>query len=228
MKTRTDARIDGAPKRSTTRWLAWVLGGLAILALAAGAALGAATNTLSDQLDTGPIADVLFATALVTFPVMGVLIATRQPDNSIGWLFCAIGLAIGVATLTGTYADASPPLPGRTWVATAPSLGTVALALMALVMLLFPDGRLLSLRWRIAVWIDAVAAVTLVVGLTFTPGPIPGQEDVVNPLGIDALRGSILDEGGIGWILLPVALVSAAASIVMRFRRATGVSASLA
>ncbi|MGH2629643.1 MAG: histidine kinase [Actinomycetota bacterium] len=207
----------------TARRLAWILGGLALATLAAGAALGVATDTLSDQLDTPPVVDVLFATVLATFPVMGVLIATRQPENRIGWLFCAIGLATGLATLGGTYGDANPPLPGREWATLTASFGLVGLALQTLVMLLFPDGRLLSPRWRIAVWIDVVAAVTLVAGFTLTPGPIPGQEDVVNPLGVDALDGSLLDEGGVGWVLLPIALIAAAVSMVMRFRRAAGV-----
>jgi signal transduction histidine kinase len=207
----------------TTRTVAWVLGGCAIATLAAGAVLGVATDTLSAQLDTSPGVDIVFAAVLATFPVMGVLITNRQPQNRIGWLFCAIGLAIGLATLGGTYADAEPPLPGRGWVTLAGSFGVVTLTLLALTMLLFPDGHLLSRRWRIVVWIDALAAAALVVGLTFTPGPIPGQEDVVNPLGIDALDGSLLEEGGIGWILLPITMVAAAVSMVMRFRRTTGV-----
>jgi hypothetical protein len=60
-------------------------------------------------------------------------------------------------------------------------------------------------------------------GLALTPGPFSDQPDQVNPIGIDGIDGSLLDEGGIGWTLLPIALLAATVSMAMRFRRATGI-----
>jgi hypothetical protein len=129
----------------TARGLAWALGGLAIASLAAGAVVGVTSNTLSDALDIHPGLDVLFAVTLATFPVMGVLIAIRQPGNPIGWLFCVIGLAFGLTTFAGTYGDAAPPLPSHEWgTLVAGAASGAILPLIALVMLLFPNGKLLS------------------------------------------------------------------------------------
>ena len=42
--------------------------------------------------------DFLLAVALLVYPTVGVLIASRRPENAIGWLFCAVGIPLGVST----------------------------------------------------------------------------------------------------------------------------------
>ena len=37
--------------------------------------------------------------------MVGAIIASRQPRNSIGWLFCGVGLVMGINSLAGGYAE---------------------------------------------------------------------------------------------------------------------------
>jgi hypothetical protein len=60
-------------------------------------------------------------------------------------------------------------------------------------------------------------------GMAFTPGPFVDYPKVTNPLGLAPLEGSLLEGGGVGWLLLPASVVLSASSMVVRFRRATGV-----
>jgi hypothetical protein len=56
----------------------------------------------------------------------------------------------------------------------------------------------------------------------FTPGPLIDYPEINNPLGLTVLEGSILEDGGIGWVLLLVSVVLSAASMAVRYRRAAG------
>ena len=94
---------------------------------------------------------------------------------------------------------------------------------LAFLLLLFPDGRLPSRRWRPVVWLSVAAMVTLGVSFAFTPGPFEGfPKEVQNPLGLDFFRESLLAYGGVGWPLILLSCVLSAASLIVRFRRARG------
>ena len=71
-------------------------------------------------------------------------------------------------------------------------------------------------------WLTVVALATLAFGSAFTPGPLSDYPEVTNPLGLAPLEGSVLEDGGVGWVLLPASVVISAVSIVVRYRRATG------
>jgi signal transduction histidine kinase len=191
--------------------LATSLAGIA-LSLLIGALVGQAYGE-------GVGAEVLFFPPIAAFPIVGALIARRQPHNAIGWLFLVIGLIAGVGFAADVWFHSD--LPGSAWAATLGELPTSVLIALPFVLLLFPSGTLLSPRWRWAFWVAVAAAVTLLFGLLFSPSLVdyPG---VRNPLGIEAIRGTPLDAGGLGWGLLLVALVAAPVSLVLRYRRAEG------
>ncbi|TME21392.1 MAG: histidine kinase, partial [Chloroflexi bacterium] len=79
--------------------------------------------------------------------------------NRIGWLLCAEGVVNGVAALSAQYArytlQTDPAaLPGGVWMAWLGSWSWVpSPGLLAFLLLLFPDGHLLSRRWRPAAWL---------------------------------------------------------------------------
>ena len=94
------------------------------------------------------------------------------------------------------------------------------LVILVLLLLLFPNGRFLSRRWRL-VGVAAVAiAMAWAAAIAFDPGPLYNFETVSNPLGIDAAGGVLEAIAGVGSVVLPLLLIAAAASVVVRYRQA--------
>lgn len=168
--------------------------------------------------------DALFwAIGFVVYPIAGTIILARRPWHPIGLLLCGIGIGVGATGATGLYALAYPAAPVAVWLAWAshwlwvPALGGV----VALV-LVFPDGRLLSRTWRPAAWLLGAAVTVLLLGRMFTPGELEDVPGFINPVGISAFQWPLVETGGIGWILFPAAIVAAVASVIVRYRRARG------
>ena len=88
---------------------------------------------------------------------VGVLVARRQPRNPNGWLLLGIAVAILLSTGAGVYSllvyRLGRDLPLGPLGLVLYQLWSPALALFLLVILLFPDGRLPSPRWRSAAWV---------------------------------------------------------------------------
>jgi hypothetical protein len=163
---------------------------------------------------------------VVVFSTVGALLIARRPGNRIGWILASAGLAIAATNFAGLYAEFSlvesqGTLPGTVWAAWFVSwiwIVGVGPALTFL-LLIFPDGRLPSRRWRLVGWFSAAAIATTALGLAFTPGPMEGFHRA-NPLGFAPLGGSFLHYGGIGWFMFLVCVALSAASVGARYRRA--------
>ena len=217
------------PGRSLPR-LAWALWALSLASAAVGVAFGFSNSSSSTPEPQDPaVLGILFLLLFVSFATVGALVASRRPGNTVGWLFCALGLC-GTLTMASegyaVYALATRPgsLPGGEGMVWLSGLlgGPIAFAMFTLVLLLFPDGRLLSRRWRPAVWLDLMA-VALIFAFAFKPGPIgTSLLDVANPFGIEG-AGTLLDSlGGAGIFLALAAAVAGAVSLVLRLRRSRG------
>src|SRR5262245_39117912 len=91
------------------RRLAWVvMGVIAVLVVASLVFvwLGRSAAQHSDWGSSGSIGNVVFILAMASFPVVGVLLASKQPGNAIGWILLGIGLVWaldGVFTGYATY-----------------------------------------------------------------------------------------------------------------------------
>jgi len=209
--------------------LAWSVWALSVAFALSSVPLYWSTSPSVVLLGVPQIVAVLALAALVlAFSTVGALIVARRPGNGVGWILCAAGLTIGVTTLISGYAvfslAAPSRLPGTEWAAWfaywiwVPGVGPA----MTFGLLLFPDGRLPSRRWRVAGLLAVVALATLAFGSAFTPGPLSDYPEVDNPLGLAQLDGSILEDGGVGWVLLSASVVISAGSIAVRYRRAAG------
>ena len=212
-------------RSARARALAWGLAALSFVSIGVGLVVGLADGTLGPSLGAGGgvAFAVVFTLGVSSFSVMGAMIARRQPENPIGWLFAAIGLLFGLTLVGAIYGEATS-MPGRAWGYWLTNVsGSAILPLIVLVLLLFPNGSPLSPRWWIVVWVDVVGAVFLVAGVALTPGVLEGQTGFANPVGIEVLAGSIVEDGGIGWMLVPLAALAAGASLILRFRRSRGV-----
>jgi hypothetical protein len=149
--------------RTPARWAAGGLLVLTVAALAASAGFGVATGDLMDAFAFVPV--------LLAFAGVGAVVASRRPGNPIGWLFLAQGLgaALGLAGLTyAKYGVRSGAPPGAArWAAGVAVFFIEAFFSLFLILLLYPDGRLPSRRWRPAVWLILAAnALLLAVAAT--------------------------------------------------------------
>ena len=213
--------------------VAWAIFAVICLLYTVGAYFGWLTRSQHNggSWGTGSLApSIAFALTTLMFPVVGVLIATRRPGNSIAWMLLGIGLCWGldaVASSTATYgldmhhgsqqaARVAAAFDNVLWL---PAIGLTGTFLI----LLFPGGHLLSPRWRLVAWLAAVTIALGAATIIFDPGPMSDSSfpTAVNPLGIEPLAGVLAWARAIV-ILLPVAIVASAASLVVRFRRSRG------
>ena len=153
--------------------------------------------------------------AAITFTVLGGVVAPRQPGNPVGGLFVGIALASSVVVVSASYGDYGPMTWLNQW---SPP---VAYGLIPLVLLVFPDGRLPSARWRpvayAAVGGTCLAAAGLAVAAWDVPGLLADLDAARTPLALAALRVA-----RVGLIVVVISLVAAIASLVVRFRHSSG------
>ena len=166
----------------------------------------------------------------MAFVTVGALVVSRRPENLVGWLLLAIGFEVVLGSFVAGYAEyallvRSGSLPGgiaAAWL--AEWLLVPVFHLLALLLLLFPDGRLPSRRWRPFVWLVVITALAAVFARAFSPGPLEAFPSTPNPLGIEAL-GGLLPVVERTWevVGLILVVVVATASLFVRVRRASGV-----
>ena len=169
-----------------------------------------------------------FVLLALTFASVGALVARRVPENRIGWIFLVTGLANSVQLLSWQYADvglhATDRLPGADAAAVFNSvIGEATAGLLGLSLLLFPDGRLPSRRWRPALWSLFVGIALLVLAGTLRPGPYAEPfAQVSNPFGRPGAGGVIDAVDLAGWLFAVAGIGLGAAAMVARLRRARG------
>ena len=215
----------------TAAWLAWSLAGLSVAMLVATGVLDAlprSAQASGDWFTVGTVGDAVSFLLFLAFPIVGALVASRRPQNPIGWICLADGLLwmfLGVTDSYSVYGVARPgsaPFPvaigtlGNQWL-WVPTVGLLGIYLI----LLFPDGKLPSRRWRPLAWFSAVMIVLLSVTEGLAPGPLENQGRVRNPFGVEALPW-LQDAAYIVLPLLPLCIVASAVSMVLRFRRSRG------
>jgi hypothetical protein len=89
-------------------------------------------------------------------------------------------------------------------------------------LLLFPDGRLPSPRWRPVAWVSGATIGVLVVVFVLGPATLDSNPNVANPLAIEAMA-PLLDVILAVLPLLPLCMLACAVSLVLRFRRSRGI-----
>jgi hypothetical protein len=204
--------------------VAWFLCGLTLVGIACAVALASPNHYDLRRL--------LFLFTEVSAALVGALIASRQPKNPVGWIIIVHALCFTLGEFGRQYAiygvqtnPGSLPLAGAmaspAYWAWFPGL----MAMTAFLPLYFPNGRLVSRRWRPVAWLAALVAVLVTVLSVVRPG---GDETrgVPNPLGVDGLD-NITSLSTTFEVILPVSWVLvgllSVVSLVVRFRRSQGV-----
>jgi hypothetical protein len=169
-----------------------------------------------------------FVLATLSASTVGALLASRRPRHPVGWLLLGLGLPValsGVATGYANYGLMARPgtLPAADWAALYHGVSILAaLAALQFVLLLTPTGSLPSPRWRWWARVAAGAAVVALATSLLLPFDPPYQA-TPNPLEVLALAGLLRPLSNLTWAVTALGLPVAAASLLLRFRRARGV-----
>jgi hypothetical protein len=166
----------------------------------------------------------------VSAATVGTVVVGRRPAHRVGWLLVLQGLLIAAAGFTFSYSRyglvARPgALPAADWLAGLANGGVFTyLSCTGFILLLTPTGSLPSPRWR---WWARVAAAGLVLAFltaVLSSHPLyPEYPEIGNPLGVAALdRGPLALVFPVGALVILIALVVGAVTLLLRFRRARG------
>jgi len=218
--------------RRAAAWLAWTLATLSLLLCGAGIVLYLATLSVQppSSWGTGGLSAVLYVyLPFLAFPLVGALIASRRPENPIGWICLAVGIFWMLAITSGSYAlyglrvatPGSVPFPAAIG-SLGQELGPASAGLIGTyLILLFPDGRLPSRRWRPLAWLSGAVIVSMSAGSIFTPRRLEDLGGVSNPFGLEQYPW-VGDVGQSVVLLLPLCILASVASLVLRFLRSSG------
>ena len=197
--------------------------GIAVLASALLVSAGVFT-----VLDHESLWNLGFAVAVVTPLAAGLLVALKRPDNRIGWFLLTDALVVATNAPLKAYAHygliAHPgSVPGARFALLFDTADWPLLfAPLVAVVLVFPDGRLPSPRWRRVVYPAIVSALVVLLAVNLEPQNYPKPyHHFANPLPSlpAAVRVALIPF----WLGAFATVFAAAWAIRVRFKRATGV-----
>jgi hypothetical protein len=202
-------------------WLAWSLCGLTLTLITCAYALIILISPTDVYSYMTPIGAAPYA-------LVGGLIASRQPQNPVGWLLVGSAIIVALQEFMRHYvifglvtnSGALPLAQVMAWLLSwTQSVGFVLL--FGFLPLYFPNGRLLSPRWRWAASLTIFCTIAGVIYSAFSPGEVKDL-GIVNPLGVEALRpvSSLMDN--IFFVAIFGLAFISATSLVLRFRRSRG------
>jgi two-component system, NarL family, sensor kinase len=217
-----DAEDQSRPRSRRTRVLAIALFALAMAQLATAIAAALASSiSWANAVGTFTVTNGAMG---LGFAVCGVLLAWHRPRNPIGWLFLAAGVADGTSVsavqlmillATHGWDKTTIGVLGSLFIVSWP----VAVGLcLPMALLLFPDGRPVSPRWRWLIWVAAVEGLLFVLGFA-GPGQMTLGDLVATPyltLPFYHRLAGLWTVGSFAWsVIVGLAL----ASLVIRYRR---------
>jgi signal transduction histidine kinase len=188
--------------------------------------------------------EILISLGCIFLISVGAVIVAHQPRNIIGWLVAAIGFSLEYWSFAQSYAAyALNPRPRATpfHLPFGAIVGWASLwvlpffiSLYVGILLLFPDGKPSSRRWRPVVWVWGTTTVVALMtfGLDkavtgFGNGncpPLPGDAIacVNNPITSSSVRYAVGVVSAISGLVLFATAIAALLSVIIRFRRAKG------
>jgi hypothetical protein len=210
----------------TAPWLAWSLCALS-LALTALSLILLALNL--SHPNTHIFGSWLDSTlSALSYAPVGALIASRHPENPVGWLLCLYGLVISISHFAAQYAtyallaqpNSLPAGEAMAWIVSW--VLPIINGLTVFYILLFPTGRLPSTQWRWLGWLTIAFIVVGVILAAFSSGALLGiLGPIQNPLAIEGFSNAYYK--AVLFIMAPLLTAAAALAVYIRLRRAIGV-----
>ncbi len=195
--------------------------GLMIIRIVAIASIGVCVLVaMSDAVRGWPSGGVYLVDGVVAgvFIAVGWLIAERRPGNAVGPLLLAFGALFAWYLPADLYLHLPGSLPGAAFAALFISvLDAPMFTLVALTLILFPDGRPPSPRWRPAIWAGLVGIGLTVVGYLLLPDPLQLFPAYRSPFGVDGFPGFALVVAS--YVIMTTLLVLAVVALILRWRR---------
>lgn len=203
----------------------WVLWAVAMLLLAATLTLVAINRGFAEDAAFLPM-----AVAMVTgYSTVGAVLASRSRRNVLGWLMIGIGFAFVTTGITSEYVTYAYETSRRTLPFTSVAaliselLWLPMLSAVALLVALYPTGRVPTRRWRFLPRAMVLLLVLFVAGETLRPHLLDvGAPDVANPFAIGMLEPVAQVAGAVGAFGLLIAAPLCIAALVLRYRRSSG------
>jgi hypothetical protein len=210
--------------------LAWLLFLSTLACLVAGlvVTLLVTRPLTSDVLVNGAVEGAIW----LLFAAVGLVLTLRRPGNPIGWLYAGAGLAWTAYIPWDPWVDMllrdHRPLPPVAVLAAlaGDNLWAVGITLaVTLPLLLLPNGRLRSPRWRVVLVASVGGTVLTVIGWALAPAPMTQTlTPVPKPFPLPGMAGEVADLlHWVGWGLLFASIPAAAVSVGLRFRSSRGV-----
>ena len=204
-------------------WLS-VAPAIVLLAVPVALAVGGTALLAASTTDLSP---ALLTLIFIPWTLTGAAVVARQPRNPVGWLMAMVGAGSIMAFFVEQYAiratvlaPGSLPLgPLFAWV--SHWIWTVFLVALFYVVLLFPNGRVASPRWRPLLWVSSAVFAFVLFSFAFAPPQEP-TAGLTNPFAIEALRGLGAWVEDSYWVFLAVFSL-AVLSVITRFRSSRGV-----
>ena len=214
--------------RRSASILAWTLAGLAV-----GGVIAIVVLTVIDPRspDFVQSSNGINVCAGLGFSIVGALIASRRPDNAVGWIMIGIALCAVAQGVAFEYAilALTHDLPGATWAAWLQSWVSaliVPCGLLLLLLALFPTGHALSPRWRWLTVASVVATAIVTLGGMLSQGPISLASGIRTlPSPVNVIPSNVFTNGvagAVAWVTGMALLLVGAAVAVLRLRRSTG------
>jgi hypothetical protein len=158
---------------------------------------------------------------------VGWLIMVRRPDNRIGLVLAIVGVLNAAQLFLTEYAAAGtrvslPASSVAAWINALIWVPTVAL-MAGGTPLLFPDGKLPSRAWRPAAWLLVIGAAGLVAIIAVYPDALNTPRTVDPPVRLPIADEVLNRAAFLALFTMAIGIVLSAASLVRRWRRATGI-----
>ena len=205
------------------RLCAYVLAALVVIEIVAVGVVAATTGQ--------PMTRHVVGSVLSLFPLaLGLVVAGRQPGNWVGPLLVLIAplaIALSLGDLTEPVMHPAPALQPlwNVYVGISPGAWMWLFVPPALLVLVFPDGRPPGRRWRAVGYGLVIVPLIFLIPAAADPAPFaPPYTDVPHLIRLSEPWDGIV--GVIGLALLPIflgLLVASAASMVVRYRRASSI-----
>ena len=206
---------------------AWAMAAIAVTAMALDLVIVLAVPAAIPSSDSTVVSSVASLIPWLPLAIVVTVLALRRPGNPAGWLLGSLLVFITISSVGSDYlyhwlyGHDLPRALVTPLALTSVSSGAAAFFGLTTLLLVFPDGHLLSRRWRGVVWLNIVLAALASVPPLFDPTSIgDGHRQLPNPLGVAGAHPLLSAVSTAAELATFAVAAIGIVSLVIRYRRA--------